>query len=96
MKVTVVQANKFKSSLGCVILFFALTGCANGVGQVGVMTKCRQAEVAVDAAQKEYSDAVLNLQKNPTDLQAKKAIPAKTQNLQDAEEKAFEMCNRVK
>jgi hypothetical protein len=96
MKVTIVQANKFKSSVGFVVLLCSLAGCANGVGQVGVMTKCRQAEVAVDAAQKEYQQAVLNLEKKPTDLEAKKAVPVKAQNLEDTEEKAFEMCNRVK
>ena len=60
------------------------------------MTKCRQAEVAVDAAQKEYSEAVLNLEKKPTDQQAKNALITKAKNLGETEEKAFEMCNRVK
>jgi hypothetical protein len=96
MKVTIVQANKFKSSVGCIVLLFSLAGCANGVGQVGVMTKCRQAEVAVDTAQQEYDQAVLNLGKKPTDQQVKNAVPTKAKNLQETEENAYQMCNRLK
>ncbi|MGB5961594.1 MAG: hypothetical protein WBG73_13090 [Coleofasciculaceae cyanobacterium] len=96
MKVTIVQANKFKSSFAVVVLLFSVAGCGNGVGQVGVMTRCRQAEVAVDAAQKEYDQAILNLENKPTDQEAKNAVITKAKELGDSEENAFQMCNRIK
>ena len=96
MKVTVVQANKFKSSVGFVFLLCFLAGCTNGIGQVGVMTKCRQAEVAVDTAQKEYEEALLNFEKKPTDQQVKNLVPVKVEKLKTTQENAFEMCNRLK
>lgn len=95
MKVTIIQANKFKSSLA-VVLLFSLVGCGTGIGQVGVMTKCRQAEVAVDAAQKEYDQAILNLEKNPKDQEAKNAVSTKAKNLGEIEENAYKVCNRIK
>lgn len=95
MNVTI-QAKKFKSSVAVVFLLFFLSSCADGVGQVGVMTKCRQAEVAVDAAQKQYDQAMSELGKNPTDERIKNAVPIKTQNLLETEEKAYQMCNRLK
>ncbi len=96
MKVNVVQANKFKSSFAVVFLLLSLVGCVNGASQVGVMTKCRQAEVAVDAAQQQYDQAVSNLGKKQTDEQVKNAVPTSAKSLREAEEKAFEMCNRIK
>ncbi|MEO8891006.1 MAG: hypothetical protein ABI417_05630 [Coleofasciculaceae cyanobacterium] len=95
MKVTIVQANKFKLSFA-VVLLFSLAGCVDGLGQVGVMTKCRQAEVAVDVAQKEYEQSILNLAKKPTDQQTKNAVTTKTKDLGETEENAFKMCNRIK
>lgn len=95
MKVTIVQTNKFKLSFA-VVLLFSLAGCGNAVGQVGVMTKCRQAEVSVDTAQKEYQQAILNLEKKPTDQQAKNAVSTKAKELGENEENAFKMCNRIK
>lgn len=89
-------AKNFTSSIAIVFLLFFLSSCADGVGQVGIMTKCRQAEIAVDAAQKQYEQAMLELGKNPTNEKIKKAVPAKAESLLETEEQAYQMCNRLK
>jgi hypothetical protein len=95
MNVTI-QAKKLNSSVAVIFLLFLLGGCGNGAGQVGVMTKCRQAEVTVDAAQKEYDQAILELSKKPNDERLKKAVPDKAKSLLETEEKAYQICNRLK
>lgn len=97
MKVTAVaRAKKVPSSVGFVFLLFFLGGCANSAGQVGVMTKCRQAEVTVNAAQKQYDEATQNFAKNPKDERLRSILASKVQSLLETEENAYQMCNRVR
>ncbi len=96
MKFIVTSAKKVKSTYGIVFLMLFLGGCVTPVGQVGVITKCRQAEVAVDAAQKQYDEAIQNLANKPKDEKIKNTVPAKAQSLLETEEKAYQACNRIK
>jgi hypothetical protein len=94
--IVVASAKKVKSTFGIVFLMFFLGGCVTPSGQVGVITKCRQAEVAVDAAQKQYDEAIQNFAKKPKDEKIKNTVPLKAQSLLETEEKAYQACNRVK
>lgn len=97
MKFTdIVQAKKkVKSILGIGFLVFFLNGCVTTVSQAGNTVKCRQAEEAVNLAQKQYDDAFEGFANKPTDESTKKSVPATVQSLQETQEKAFEMCNSV-
>lgn len=97
MKFTAVAQTRkpIHSIAGISFLMFFLGGCVTPVSQAGQITKCRQAEQAVNTAQKQFDDSFLDLAKKPTDPTLKNSIPAKVQSLQDAEEKAFQMCHRV-
>jgi hypothetical protein len=97
MKFTAVAQTKkpVLSIAGIFFLLFFLGGCVTSVSQVGQITKCRQAEQAVNTAQKQFDDSILDLAKKPTDQTLKNNVPAKVKSLLEAEEKAYQMCHRV-
>lgn len=94
MKVTVAQ-DQVKSIVGISCLMFFLGGCVTPVNQGAQSMKCRQAEEAVNSAQKQFDDVILDLAKTPQGKSIKKSVPDKVQSLQEAEEKAYEICSRV-
>jgi hypothetical protein len=87
--------NQIQSIVGISLLMFCLGGCVTPVSKAGQSVKCRQAEEAVNTAQKQFDDVILDLAKTPQGESTKTSVPAKVQSLQEAEEKAYEVCNRV-
>lgn len=87
--------NQVKSIVGISFLMFFLGGCVSPVSQGAQSIKCRQAEEAVNSAQKQFDDVIVDLAKTSQGQSTKTSVPAKVQSLQEAEEKAYEVCNRV-
>lgn len=93
MNVTTVA--KAKPIVGFFFLMYLLSGCGNQVSYANSTLKCHQAEDAVNQAQQEYDDAMQALPKAGKDKKAQKKIVEKVKSLLEAEEKAFQVCNRV-
>lgn len=80
-----------KSIVGILFLLFLLDGCAYPQGRPET---CREAEKAVTGAENQYNDAFLTLSKGNKDQSITKSAAEKIRNLQQAQEKAFEVCNQ--
>ncbi len=94
---TVAKAKlKAESILGIFFLMCLLSGCVSYVSQAGNSEQCNKVQDPVNKAEKEYNDAIQELNKNPKDENASKNVAAKTKNLGDLQENASQVCNRVK
>lgn len=93
MKVTAIA--KAKPIVGFFFLMYLLSGCGSQVGYANSTLKCNQAEDAVNQAQQEYDEAMQALPKAGKDKNAQKKIVETVKNLLEAEEKAFQVCNRT-
>lgn len=93
MKVTAIA--KRQPIVGFFFLMYLLSGCGTQVSYAGSTLKCNQAENVVNQAQQEYDEAMQALPKAGKDKNAQKKIVEKVKNLLEAEEKAFQTCNRI-
>jgi Ca2+-dependent lipid-binding protein len=95
MKFTAVSQAKTKTELIVPIVFlvFLLSGCLNRVSQKSYARQCRDAEKVVKQAEKEYDDANRQLAKGKKDEKTLKNLKEKMQKLEDAQDKAFEVCS---
>ncbi len=95
MKLTAVATakKKLKPTLGIFFLMFLLSGCVTPVGYKAQTLKCSEAEEAVNQAEKEYDAATAQLTKKPKDADIKTNFSGKMKNLQEAQQKAFLVCN---
>jgi hypothetical protein len=82
---------KVKSLVGILFLLFLLDGCAY---QRGRTQTCSEVEKAVTGAENQYNDAFLELGNGSKDQNIIRSAGEKIKNLQEAQEKAFEVCNQ--
>ncbi|MCA1995521.1 MAG: hypothetical protein LDL41_26255 [Coleofasciculus sp. S288] len=84
---------KVKSITGVLFLTFLGSGCVGQANQTGGIQTCKQADAAVEVAQQQYDNAI---QKLATGEITPNTTPSVSiiQNLQEAEETAFEICNK--
>ncbi len=94
---TVANAKKKAESIvGIFFLMFLSSGCVTYASDVGQTSKCNQAQQAVERAQKEFDAAILELDSKPKDERTSKSVASTTPNLGTLEEKAYDLCYRVK
>jgi hypothetical protein len=96
MKFTTVASVQKKAELilGFLWLIFLLTGCITQMSSAGQPMNCSKAEEAVNEAQTQYDQALSLLAKSAKDENINRAIALKVKNLEEAEEKAFEICHQ--
>jgi hypothetical protein len=96
MKFTAVaKANKKAESIvGILFLIVLSSGCGVRVEQKTTFHQCRRAEQAVARTQQDTNNAIQKLAKGKQEKTTKNSSPD-LESLQNAEEKAFEVCNDV-
>jgi hypothetical protein len=87
---------KAESIVGIFFLMFLSSGCVSYVSDGGQISKCNQAQQAVDRAQKQFDAAIVELASKPKDEATSKSVASTTPNLGTLEEDAYDLCYRVK
>ena len=80
-----------KSIVGILFLLFLLDGCAYPQER---HETCSEAEKAVTGAENQYNNAFVALSEGNKNQSITKSAGEKIRNLQEAQEKAFEVCNQ--
>lgn len=97
MEFTIVASSKkkTKSLVGILLLVLILSGCRSPIKQGSSLQECRDAEKVVQNAQQQSEQTIQNLSQAKNKNTAT-STAANLQTLQEAEEKAFEKCYKVK
>ncbi len=81
-------------SLGSLCLVFLSTGCVNPFTTNVKLQNCQDAQTKVSQFQKEYNEVVAQLASSPKN-EAKTSSTTIIQKLQESQEQALEVCERV-
>ena len=81
-------------SLGSLWLVFLSTGCVNPFTANINLQNCQDAQTKVSQFQKEYNEVVAQLASSPKN-EAKTSSTTIIQKLQESQEQALEVCERV-
>jgi hypothetical protein len=81
-------------SLVSLCLVFLSTGCVNPFTANVKLENCKDAQTKVSQVQKEYNEVVAQLASSPKD-EAKTSSTTIIQKLQESQEEALEVCERV-
>jgi hypothetical protein len=97
MEFTIVarSTKKAKPIAGILLLTILLNGCRVPIKQGSSLQACRDAEKVVQDAQQQSDKAIQDLSQ-AKDKDTSKITAANLQTLQEAEDKAFEKCYKIK
>ncbi|MCP2730001.1 hypothetical protein [Limnofasciculus baicalensis] len=94
--VNIVRQTRQKTllSLGSLFLVFLSTGCVNPFTPNLQLQSCKDAQTKVSQVQKQYNEVVAQLASPPKD-EANSSSTTIIQKLQESQEEALEVCERV-
>ncbi len=79
---------------GLVVLMILLSSCVTVRDRTAYVLKCQDAEKAISKAEKEFNEAAQELVQGNKDEKMLSSISKKMQTLAEAQESAFQFCNR--